>query len=215
MARKKSKQDPADRTEFLLSADNWEKFQAALDAPVRDMPRLKAHLSQPRFFDDPAQRRLATLAEVLETDLAPLESFLDLLGEEPMTDRRIADAQHVLGLCTPVLSHLRFPEFGGGPSYGKELLATWQKRQADVQDALMEEINAEIHEVRRARRKPQAEVIALSPEDSATFAESLIDPPPLAPALERAMKRRAGLLSPTIKESLMVEPKSKPKKKGK
>ena len=76
---------------------------------------------------DPAARRLAVLAEVLETPLPLLESFLDFLAEEEMTDRRIADAQHVMGLCTPICSHLRFPKMDP-PAVGRELLAEWQRR---------------------------------------------------------------------------------------
>jgi hypothetical protein len=33
-----------------VGADAWTKLQEALDAPPRDMPRLKALLEGPRFF---------------------------------------------------------------------------------------------------------------------------------------------------------------------
>ena len=51
MTKRKPKQDPADRTQFSLNAEQWEQFQAALDAPVRDMPRLRALLEAPSCFD--------------------------------------------------------------------------------------------------------------------------------------------------------------------
>jgi len=46
----------ADRRSFHLDAEQWEAFQVALDAPPRDLPRLKHLLSQPGLFSgrDPA-----------------------------------------------------------------------------------------------------------------------------------------------------------------
>jgi uncharacterized protein (DUF1778 family) len=49
---------------------------------------------------------------------------------------------------------------------------------------------AAIHTIERA------EVIQLSAEGQRRFAEALIDPPPLAPALERAIARHADLIGP-------------------
>lgn len=43
----------ADRRVFRLSAEQWEKFQAALDAPPRDLPALRKLLNTPGPFDDP------------------------------------------------------------------------------------------------------------------------------------------------------------------
>lgn len=40
----------ADRTRFRLDADQWEAFQAALDAPPRDLPRLRRLLAEPGIF---------------------------------------------------------------------------------------------------------------------------------------------------------------------
>ena len=134
---------------------------------------------------DPAARRLATLAAVLETPLDRLESFLDLLGEAPMDDRRIADAQHVMGLCTPVCSYLVFPKMEG-PSCGKELLKAWQSAQ---------EYHRVAAEVMALDSADQVDPIKLSPKDQAAFAAALVDPPPVAPAMERAMRRRAELLT--------------------
>lgn len=40
------------------------------------------------------------------------------------------------------------------------------------------------------RDAPAPEVIHLSKEDQAAFAKALLDPPPIAPALARALRRR-------------------------
>lgn len=40
----------ADRRIFALNPKKWAKFQAALDAPTRSFPRLKALLEEPGFF---------------------------------------------------------------------------------------------------------------------------------------------------------------------
>lgn len=41
----------ADRTNFGLDAKQWKAFQEALDAPPRDMPRLKRLLQEKSFFE--------------------------------------------------------------------------------------------------------------------------------------------------------------------
>ena len=41
----------ADRRVFSLSSEQWTKFQAALDAPPRALPRLKKLLREPGLFD--------------------------------------------------------------------------------------------------------------------------------------------------------------------
>lgn len=41
----------ADRRWFMLSAGAWEEFEALLDAPVSDTPRLAALLDEPTVFD--------------------------------------------------------------------------------------------------------------------------------------------------------------------
>lgn len=43
-----------DRRIFRLNADNWAAFSAALDAPPRDMPRLKKLLDEPGPFSSQA-----------------------------------------------------------------------------------------------------------------------------------------------------------------
>lgn len=44
----------ADRRHFELSTEQWESFQAALDAPSRPMPRLERLIREPSIFDDTA-----------------------------------------------------------------------------------------------------------------------------------------------------------------
>jgi uncharacterized protein (DUF1778 family) len=41
----------AERRLFSLNEEDWAAFQQALDAPPRPLPRLKALLSEPGFFD--------------------------------------------------------------------------------------------------------------------------------------------------------------------
>ncbi len=40
----------ADRRSFHLDADRWQAFIAVLDAPTRDMPRMKKLLGEPGIF---------------------------------------------------------------------------------------------------------------------------------------------------------------------
>jgi len=40
----------AERRIFALDAEKWDAFQAALDAPTRTLPRLRALLEEPGFF---------------------------------------------------------------------------------------------------------------------------------------------------------------------
>ncbi|MGH9606258.1 MAG: DUF1778 domain-containing protein [Terracidiphilus sp.] len=46
----------AARRNFFLNAEDWTAFHAALDSPVRPLPRLKALLEEPGFFDAGSQR---------------------------------------------------------------------------------------------------------------------------------------------------------------
>ena len=41
----------ADRRYFGLNAEQWEAFQAALDAPPRPLPRLERLMREPGIFD--------------------------------------------------------------------------------------------------------------------------------------------------------------------
>lgn len=52
----KAEETLVDRRTFGLNADAWTAFQAALNAPVRPLPRLRALLHEPGFFDAPSAR---------------------------------------------------------------------------------------------------------------------------------------------------------------
>lgn len=41
----------ADRRWFILSVDDWKRFEALLDAPALDTPKLRRLLSEPTVFD--------------------------------------------------------------------------------------------------------------------------------------------------------------------
>jgi uncharacterized protein (DUF1778 family) len=41
----------ADRTRFVLDAEQWKAFLAALDAPPRDLPRLERLFQEPSVFE--------------------------------------------------------------------------------------------------------------------------------------------------------------------
>ncbi|NJM31471.1 MAG: DUF1778 domain-containing protein, partial [Rhizobiales bacterium] len=43
----------ADKRVWKLSAQQWEKFQAALDAPPRENPRMRRLLREPSIFETP------------------------------------------------------------------------------------------------------------------------------------------------------------------
>ncbi len=42
-----------DRQRFMLKADQWHRFQQALDAPPKSLPRVTELLTTPSGFDDP------------------------------------------------------------------------------------------------------------------------------------------------------------------
>src|SRR5579859_972539 len=44
----------ADRRHFGLNAEQWEAFMAALDAPPRELPRVKRLFSEPSIFENDA-----------------------------------------------------------------------------------------------------------------------------------------------------------------
>lgn len=46
----------AERRIFALNAEKWAEFQAALDAPTRPLPRLKALLKERGFFSSGSSR---------------------------------------------------------------------------------------------------------------------------------------------------------------
>ncbi len=41
----------ADRRHFGLNSEQWEAFQAALDAPTRPLPRIEKLMQEPGIFD--------------------------------------------------------------------------------------------------------------------------------------------------------------------
>ncbi|MDD2801167.1 MAG: DUF1778 domain-containing protein [Methylococcales bacterium] len=41
----------ADRRYFSLNTEQWEAFQAALDAPPQPLPRIERLMREPGFFD--------------------------------------------------------------------------------------------------------------------------------------------------------------------
>ena len=45
-----------DHQHFRLRAEQWETLMTALDAPHRELPRLKQLLSEPSIFDTPNSR---------------------------------------------------------------------------------------------------------------------------------------------------------------
>ena len=46
-AREKAEESLADQTRFVLDADQWKQFMAALDRPAREKPRLRKLFSEP------------------------------------------------------------------------------------------------------------------------------------------------------------------------
>jgi uncharacterized protein (DUF1778 family) len=53
-ALERAEETLADRRVFLLSPADWKKFQAALDAPPRFLPRLRKLLQEPSVFEKPS-----------------------------------------------------------------------------------------------------------------------------------------------------------------
>lgn len=41
----------AEQRTFILSPEKWEAFQAALDAPPRDIPRMRRLMQEPSIFE--------------------------------------------------------------------------------------------------------------------------------------------------------------------
>jgi uncharacterized protein (DUF1778 family) len=46
----------ADRRNFTLNADEWKAFTAALDAPIRPLPRMQRLLTELGFFEATTER---------------------------------------------------------------------------------------------------------------------------------------------------------------
>jgi uncharacterized protein (DUF1778 family) len=45
----------AERQWFGLTAERWDEFMAALDAPARELPRIKALFDTPSLFEGPTE----------------------------------------------------------------------------------------------------------------------------------------------------------------
>jgi uncharacterized protein (DUF1778 family) len=50
-ALEKADETLAEQFRFTLNAEQWEKFMAALDAPPREMPRMRRLLSEPSVVE--------------------------------------------------------------------------------------------------------------------------------------------------------------------
>lgn len=48
----------ADRRSFVLNKPQWTTFLAALDAPVRPLPRMRRLLTEPGFFDSESDTKI-------------------------------------------------------------------------------------------------------------------------------------------------------------
>ena len=55
-ALSKAEETLTERRMFALDAEKWTAFQAALDAPARTLPQLRALLQKPAFFDSGSER---------------------------------------------------------------------------------------------------------------------------------------------------------------
>ena len=55
-ALSKAEEMLAERRIFALAPEKWTAFQAALDMPVRAMPRMEALLREPGFFESGSNR---------------------------------------------------------------------------------------------------------------------------------------------------------------
>lgn len=52
----RAKADLAEHRTFVLSDDAWAAFEKRLDAPVRDLPKLRKLLTSPDAFDRPPKK---------------------------------------------------------------------------------------------------------------------------------------------------------------
>jgi uncharacterized protein (DUF1778 family) len=67
------------------------------------------------------------------------------------------------------------------------------KRAADLQGRTLSDFVISAAREAAVRAIRDTEIVRLSVEDQATFVDALLNPPPLAPAMERALKRRQAL----------------------
>ncbi len=57
----------ADRRTFILSKSKWTAFLAALDAPVRPLPRVQRLFTEPGFFDNSSSSDSITAPTIAPT----------------------------------------------------------------------------------------------------------------------------------------------------
>ena len=70
------------------------------------------------------------------------------------------------------------------------------KRAAEIEGRTLTDFVVAAASAAARKTIEDAEIIKLSVEDQQRFAEALIDPPPLAPAMTRAMERHRRLIAP-------------------
>jgi uncharacterized protein (DUF1778 family) len=70
------------------------------------------------------------------------------------------------------------------------------KRAAEIEGRTLTDFVVAAASAAARKTIEDAELLRLSAEDQLRFAEALIEPPPLAPAMKRAIKRQARLFGP-------------------
>jgi uncharacterized protein (DUF1778 family) len=68
------------------------------------------------------------------------------------------------------------------------------KRAAEIQGRSVSDFVVVAAQEAATRTIEETQIIRLSVEDQRSFAEAMLNPPPLAPALERAIQRYHGLI---------------------
>lgn len=68
------------------------------------------------------------------------------------------------------------------------------KRAAEIQGRSVSDFVVAAAQEAATRTIEETQIIRLSVEDQRSFAEAMLNPPPLAPALERAIQRYHGLI---------------------
>jgi uncharacterized protein (DUF1778 family) len=71
------------------------------------------------------------------------------------------------------------------------------KRAAELQGRSVSDFVVAAAQEAAQRTIEEAQIIRLSLEDQRAFAEALLNPPPLAPAMERAIERFRTLIAPS------------------
>ena len=71
------------------------------------------------------------------------------------------------------------------------------KRAAEIEGRSLTDFVVAAASAAARKTIEDAELIKLSAEDQQCFAEALIDPPPLAPAMQRAIDRHRRLIDPS------------------